>query len=89
MSIPIFRTMAEACPKPERRVEDYFVVVKIKQGVIIKSIATCKDRRTAIDRLALENSYAKDKNDQNHQDRQDGIVFAIIVRMREHQSSNW
>ena len=82
MSIPTFKTMAAACAEQERKVEDYFAVVKIKQGIIVKSIATYGDRRLAIRRLALENYYAKDKNDQNYRDKQEGMVFAIVVGMK-------
>ena len=76
--------MAEACTKQERKVEDYFAVVKIKQGVIVNSIATYGNRRMAIDRLALENSFAKDKSDPNYRDKQAGMVFAIVVGMKVH-----
>ena len=82
MPIPTFKTMPTACPEREHKVEDYFAVVKIKQGIIVKSIATYGDRGPAIRRLALENNYAKDKNDQNYRDKQEGMVFAVVVGMK-------
>ena len=82
MPIPTFKTMPTACPEREHKVEDYFAVVKIKQGIIVKSIATYGDRGLAMRRLALENNYAKDENDQNYRDKQEGMVFAVVVGMK-------
>ena len=87
MSIPIFKKMAEVCPAPKRKIEDYCAVVKIKKGAILENIATFDDRKMAMERLALENYHAQDENDQNYEDKKNGTVYAIVIGVKVRPAS--
>jgi hypothetical protein len=85
MPIQQVRAMPEAYPryvKPSKVMvkNTIFKVAKMQNGKVIgQPLLSTNDRRTAIDRLALENSCAKEDENAGRRDRLHGIVYAIVT----------